>query len=95
MLFEDVPTKKGSERWIGGSVAVAFCISIKTYLHTNQSNPIPSPSRTCCQTNQLMDIRYTELVAAPVKTIEAIYAKFGLPGRRLYCLSFRVARASW
>lgn len=27
-----------------------------------------------------MDVRYTELVAAPVKTIEAIYAKFGLPG---------------
>ena len=44
------------------------------YILTTQSNFSP--------TTQLMDIWYTELVAAPVKTIEAIYAKFGLPGKR-------------
>ena len=29
---------------------------------------------------QLLDIRYTELIASPTKTVEAIYRKFGLPG---------------
>jgi hypothetical protein len=48
---------------------------------TNQTHAPNHPTNT--HTIQLMDIRYTDLIASPSKTIEGIYAKFHLPGALL------------
>lgn len=61
-------------------VVVRWCVCVLMTVYNAPGWPTHSPPRYTPHQNQLMDIRYTDLIASPVKTIESIYRKFGLPG---------------